>query len=114
MNIILNIDDINPNSISFYNPIKNKFKKYEKFYKIVYNCNNFTINNREREGYSNITGTISSSLLNITIGTRTLTGGKWITETDSPVNWYNYETGQTIQINNHLQRLFHNLETCKA
>ena len=44
MNIILNIDDINPNSISFYNPIKNKFKKYEKFYKIVYNCNNFTIN----------------------------------------------------------------------
>lgn len=44
MNIILNIGDVNTNSISFYNPIKNKFKKYEKFYKIIYNCNDYTIN----------------------------------------------------------------------
>lgn len=43
MNIILNINDFDYNKISFYNPIKNKVKKYENFYKIIYNCKFYTI-----------------------------------------------------------------------
>lgn len=45
MNIILNIDNIDINSIIFYKPVTNKDKKYDKFYKILYNCNLYTINN---------------------------------------------------------------------
>lgn len=43
MNIVININDFDFNRVSFYNPIKNKVKKYENFYKIIYNCNFYTI-----------------------------------------------------------------------
>lgn len=43
MNIVFNINEFDYNKVYFYNPIKNKVKKYENFYKIIYNCNFYTI-----------------------------------------------------------------------
>lgn len=43
MNILLNINDFDYNKVFFYNPIKNKVKKYENFYKIIYSCDFYTI-----------------------------------------------------------------------
>ena len=45
MNIILNIDNLNPNQIFYQNPVKNTIMEHSNFIRLIYSTDYFVLNN---------------------------------------------------------------------